>query len=519
MNNQYNPYDLYGNVTVGNKEKGFEMKNKDRIFSLFIALLIVPSVALTLWGGFNLGYTLSFIALALTFSIYLASKTVKFKIFPYICLLCSLGGAAVYSVSADGAVRFFLFLPVTVMLFIWFVYLGGYNLSSDYSLISAVFIGVFGSAFGSMGKSLAGVFSFGNKKGKGVGKALIGILCSIPTVLIVVALLRSSDAAFDGLLSKIGDSFGSFGTVVLKISVGLLVFPLAVSLGLGLKHNKREQKEWQIKGGIDKAIVISFLSVLSLVYVVYIFSQLAYFFSAFKGMLPLGEDITFASYARRGFFEMTVIAAINFALIGLAAVLVKRKENGKRNGFLNGIIVFIAMFTLLLIATALSKMFLYIENFGMTRLRILTSVFMVFLAVLFLAVLLRTFIKRVPVIKTGIVAAVVLLTVVGFADVDKTVAEYNLYAYETQITESLDVEAIGDLGTGGVPTLYKIYKNETYPIELRFAAREELVKKCERMYNVEYEEGKRKYIRESEAGDFNLSAHKAYEILELYIKD
>ena len=151
MNNQYNPYDLYGNVTVGNKEKGFEMKNKDRIFSLFIALLIVPSVALTLWGGFNLGYTLSFIALALPISIYLASKTVKFKIFPYICLLCSLGGAAVYSVSADGAVRFFLFLPVTVMLFIWFVYLGGYNLSSDYSLISAVFIGVIGSAFGSMG--------------------------------------------------------------------------------------------------------------------------------------------------------------------------------------------------------------------------------------------------------------------------------------------------------------------------------------------------------------------------------
>lgn len=513
----YDQNNLYIPVVQTKTVTGFEMKTKDRIFSVFIALLIIPFVVLTLWGGFNIGFTVSFVAFALLFSIYLANRTVKFRLFPWLCMLCSLCASAVYTASSDNAVRFFLLLPAVALVFIWLVYLGGYDVSDDYSVISAVFIGIFGSAFGSVGKSLKGVFYFGGKKSRGAGKILMGIACAIPAMLILVALLRSSDAAFDGLLTKIGNSFGNFGSVIFKINVGLLFFPFAVSLGLGLSKNKREQKKWCIKGGIDRSIVISFLSAISLVYVVYIFSQLAYFFSAFKGILPEGEDITFSSYARRGFFEMTVIAAINFILISLAALLSKKKENGKRSAVLNGLIVFIGMFTLLLIATALSKMFLYIGNFGMTRLRILTSVFMVFLAVLFIAVILRAFIKKIPVIKTGLIAAALLLTVVGFADVDTAVAKYNLYAYENGITETLDVEAIGDLGEGGIPTLYKIYKNKTYEYELRFTAREELIEDCEELYEVNYIEGKRVYERKREVGDFNLSKHKAYKVLDEYI--
>lgn len=501
------------------EKAGFEMKTKDRVFSLFVALLIIPFVVLTLWGGFNIGYTLSFITCTVMFSIYLLNKNVKFRLFPWLCVLVALTASAVYTVSSDTAVRFFLFFPLMGLVFIWLVYLGGYDISDDYSLVSAVFIGIFGSAFGSISKSLKGVFSFNVKKGKGIGKAMLGLACSVPAVLLVVTLLRNSDAAFDGLLSKIGDCFGNIGAVIFKSNVGLLFFPFIVSLGLGLAKNKRDQKKWCIKGGIDKTFVISFMSAIVLVYVVYILSQLAYFFSAFRGILPAGEDITFASYARRGFFEMTIIAAINFVLISLAALLVKKNENGKRNGFLNSIIVFIGIFTLLLIATALSKMFLYIENKGMTRLRILTSVFMVFLAILFIAVILRAFIRKIPVIKTGLVAAVIILTVVGFADVDRVVAQYNLFAYEKQYTESLDIRAIGDLGEGGIETLYYVFDNQNYEYELRFLARDELINACEEMYEINYVNDEIVYERKREIGDFNFSKHKAYEILDKFIAE
>ena len=49
------------------ENNGFTMEKKDRAFSLILALLIVPFVSLTLWGGFNVGYTLSFFAFLVLF--------------------------------------------------------------------------------------------------------------------------------------------------------------------------------------------------------------------------------------------------------------------------------------------------------------------------------------------------------------------------------------------------------------------------------------------------------------------
>lgn len=512
MYSENNIYEIKNEQKVYN---GFSMFLNDRVFSWFIAILIVPFVVLTLWGGFNSGYTLSTVSFVVLFTVYLANKNVKFKLFPYICFIMSQASAVMFTYSSDSAVRFFMFLMLTLSIFIWFSYLGGYDVSDDYSLISALFKGIFGSAFGSISKSLSSVFYSENKKKKGSGKIIAGVACAIPAMLILVSLLRSSDAAFDALLSKIGSAFGNFGSLLFKINVGLLFFPFVLSLGLGLAKNKREQKQWCINGKMDKAFTISFLSAISLVYVAYLFSQLAYFFNAFKGLLP--EGITYASYARRGFFEMTVIAAINFIFISLASMLTKKKENNKRSALLNAIIVFIAVFTLLLIATALSKMILYIKSFGMTRLRILTSAFMVFLAVLFIAVILRAFIKKIPVIKTGIIAATVILLILGFVDVDKTVAQYNLYAFEQKYTESLDVDAIGELGYGAVPTLYEIFKSDQYDFKLRISAKEELFKKAEKMYDIRNINGKTEYIIKKNAGSFNVSKYKAEKILEEFL--
>lgn len=496
--------------------KGFPMKSKDRIFSIFISLLIVPFVVLTLWGGFNSGYTFSAFSFIILFSAYLFSKKVKFKVFPYICLIVALCSAGVFTYSADFTVRFFLFWLLTLTTAIWLVYLGGYNVSDENSLVSSIFVGIFGSAFGSIGKSLISVFSPEKEKKKNIGKIFVGLACAIPAVSVLILLLRSSDAAFDALINKISQWFGDITSVIFKINAGLIFFPFIISLGIGLAKNKREERKWQYNGGIDKVFTISFLSAISLVYITYILSQFAYFFSAFKGLLPNGMD--HAYYARRGFFEMTIIAAINFVIISLASILTKKKENGKRSASLNILLLFIGVFTLFLIAVALAKMFLYIENFGMTRLRVLTSVFMVFLAILFMVVILRTFIKKIPVIKISIVAATLILLVIGYADVDKTIVNYNVYAFEKGFTEELDIEAIGDLGYGAVPTLYKIYKDENYPSEIRYTAREKLYEKAYEIYDVTIIDQVTTYEkREKKAGSFNLSRYKAEKILDEFL--
>ena len=512
MNNLNNVY--YKETKPENND--YKMEKKDRVFSLILALLCIPFVSLSMWGGFNAGYTLSVVIFLALFSVYLFNKKLKFKVFPYFSLVLSLCSAVMFTYSSDNAIRFFLFLLLTLNVFIWLIFLGGHDIADDSSFIFTVFGGIFGTAFGGLYKSLKAVFTTEAESKKGIGKVLVGVGCAIPAVIVLVALLRSSDAAFDGLFYEIGKHIGNFNGIILKIIMGAQLFPFAVSLGLGLAKNKKEKITYKINGNIDKVFVVSFLSAISFVYLIYIFSQFAYFFNAFKGLLP--EGLTIAVYARRGFFEMSAIAAINFVIISLALLLTKKKENGKRADFVNALILFIGVFTLLLIATAVSKMILYIDFFGMTRRRIFTSAFMVFLALLFIAVILRIYINKIPVVKFGIITATIILICIGFTDIDKTVAKYNLYAYEQGYIEDLDVEAMGDLGYGAVPTIYEIYKNEENPKNIRSAALKAIKKKAENMYEFKDVGGEIILERKTEIGSFNLSEYKAQKVFEDYYK-
>jgi hypothetical protein len=99
-----------------------------------------------------------------------------------------------------------------------------------------------------------------------------------------------------------------------------------------VKKNRYNQegnvKELQINRVFPIAGAVSFLTVISLTYLVYLFSQLAYFFSAFNGFLPEGYTRTASAFARRGFFEMFAICAINILIISIISAFSKR-EGGK----------------------------------------------------------------------------------------------------------------------------------------------------------------------------------------------
>ena len=186
----------------------------------------------------------------------------------------------------------------------------------------------------------------------------------------------------------------------------------------------------------------------------YLFSQLAYFFSAFKGFLPEG-DITYAQYARKGFFEMCVIAVINLLIVFLALLLAK-KENGKVCHTIKAIATFISVFTLIIIATAISKMVLYIGTYGMTVLRITTSSFMLFLSIVFISVILRIYINKVNIVKTALITAGVILLLLGTVNVNSVCARYNYESYKAERLEKIDVQQLYELGYEGIPYIAKL---------------------------------------------------------------
>ena len=130
---------------------------------------------------------------------------------------------------------------------------------------------------------------------------------------------------------------------------------------------------------------------------------------------------------------------------------------------------------------------------------------MVFLAIVFIALIFRCFNKKTPVLKTAFIAATCVLLIFGFGNVNRVVADYNVYAYKIGHLKSIDISTLAKQGTSGVPALYDIYK--TLP-EYRADAR----KKLENMYT-------KKYLKEREAGDWNVTDQIAYDILEKFAEE
>lgn len=319
----------------------------------------------------------------------------------------------------------------------------------------------------------------GSPRKRRLGRVLIGLGCALPVVCVVVPLLASSDAAFEGMLRSlslpemIGHGFAA--------ATGLFLALVLFSQLFCLPHSEPGTESRTTRPGrLDPVIVVSFLSALGLVYVLYLLSQGAYFFSGFRGLLPEGFSV--AAYARRGFFEMCGICVLNLTLVFLAMLFCRQRE-GKVPLAVRLICLFLCVFSLVLIATALSKMVLYMHSFGLTRLRILTSAFMGLLAVLFVTAILRLFTQRLRYGKVAVVAAAVLVIGLNFANVDGIVASYNVHAYQDGRLDSIDVQTLAGLSDAAVPYLAELL-DDADP-DVADQAREELRWRALYLFDVE----------------------------------
>lgn len=426
----------------------FDLTKSDMLFAIFSLAVGIFTAVFGIFGGFALGCTLSNVLIFLMFSIYLVKKK-SLNIFSVICGVLSLANSAVFITTANGSVRFF---GVVLSCLLTVVCLG--SVICEKTIGNRAVLSIFAvtlSTVGNIAISVKSLFSNGDGNRKSIGKALVGFICAVPVLLVVIPLLISSDEAFSGMISSI---FSNTSSSLFKIIFGVFISLFFISYGFSLKYKRFPNVKKSEFAGIENIYIISFLSAISFCYIFYLFSQLAYFFSAFKGFLPNGE-ITYAQYARKGFFEMCIIAVINLSMVFLSVLLAK-KQNGKMCAGIKLTATFISVFTLIIIATAISKMVLYIDAYGMTVLRVTTSAFMLFLAVVFTATILKIYINKINVVKTALITAGIVVLTLGSVNVNAVCAEYNYECYKNKKLENIDIGALYDLGDEGIPYVVKL---------------------------------------------------------------
>ena len=323
---------------------------------------------------------------------------------------------------------------------------------------------LFIAPFNKLGSLLQGMFSGRTKKsGAVLGKFIKGgLIAFIPTIL--VCGLLSYDRGFYRIIENMGsyidmdagNVFSNIWQLGLGIIVGQYVFRLFLaSSDKAVETTNEEECVAKIKS-IQKAHVITTLTAvlpIIFIYVIFFISQWGYYMSAFSGKLPTG--LSYAEYAREGFFQLCLVSFINMIII-VFVQLFMNAENSVVAKIKVGIVITYAVCTLILIATAMSKMSLYIESYGLTQKRVYSSWLMIVLALLFVVAVVKQFAKKLNAVAVSCAVVVVMFAGLSLSNVDGQIARYNVDRYLEGSLETVDVWAMRDLGDAAVPEMVRL---------------------------------------------------------------
>lgn len=302
-----------------------------------------------------------------------------------------------------------------------------------------------------------------NKKSKVLLASLCGVLAIIPLVLIVTSLLIQADDEFKTVINQITASIGEqFIRFLLRLIPAFLVGSYLFGLLYGNIEKRRvdtitAEKAVRFSRNCKRlpvAASITALCILCGVYLLFIGTQAVSLFSAFYNQRP--EGLTYAEYARHGFFELCQVVAINLGVMAVTSVFTVQKE--KKSKFLSFIQIVLCVETMLLIITAIRKMVMYIDRYGLTQKRVYTSYFMILLFVIF-CVLIVAQLRKINLTKSIVLTFVIGFLVLCYANVDGIIVKYNIDRYQNGTLQNIDLSTVYSSLDASKPYVFELYQS------------------------------------------------------------
>ncbi|MBE6719800.1 MAG: DUF4173 domain-containing protein [Ruminococcaceae bacterium] len=491
-----------------------EYKPFEKNDTLFFILTLITSFLLVdfaFFNGFKLGFTVAYYVLFALTTAYLYRRKNKISVFPLLCGALSLTGAATFTLYNNTLIN-------TIMLFLvlglYCIYVLGISVGFSHrsgsfkmliDLAESVVIDTFGGV-----ENVVGSAGASSKKNKKPLYILIGVAVSLPFLAVIIPLLAKSDAAFEALIGKIVLNIGKY---VLEIVISVIACPFIFSYLFNKRSDKKPKRT--AKSGnaqvIASPITVSFLSMISVTYCVYLLSQLAYFFSAFNGILPDDYEYTASAFARRGFYEMFAVCVINVGLIIAAGVLTKRTGK-KLSPAVKGLSCFISLFSGVLIVTVMQKMKLNISIYGLSVNRVLVTTLMIMIFIMLAFFILHIFAPKISYMQPIIIVCSAIFIALSFADSDALCARYNINAYKSGAIESLDTENIRMSSDSALPYLIELANDSDRVIANR--AMHEFVQYVFYSSDITFSDNKAKLVIDGSNNDlrsYNLARVNAYK--------
>ena len=188
-----------------------------------------------------------------------------------------------------------------------------------------------------------------------------GILLAIPVLIVFGALFASADAGFTRYATALTDLISP---EILQhiLLIGIFGWLGTSLLGVGSRRppaalvTTPEPAAKLSLGALETHVVLALLSAL---FVAFVVLQLGYLFGG-TDVIVNTSGLTVAEYARRGFFELVVVAALTLGLLLVFDATDCERHVLRRYGTM------LVVCVLVILASALQRLFLYTAAFGMT---------------------------------------------------------------------------------------------------------------------------------------------------------
>lgn len=278
---------------------------------------------------------------------------------------------------------------------------------------------------------------------RSAGPLVRGLLLSLPVLLVLVPLLASADAVFGKYVGELGkllqpERWAEQGgrLLLVLLTTWLVAGGLLAALTAKLVQKPARTDEERPLGFVEGMTV---LSSVALVFGAFLAVQFTYLFGGAARVLAV-PGLTYAQYARRGFFELVAVAVLTLALVLGMQALTRRTQAAHSRGFA-GLASLIVAQTLILLGSAWQRMAAYEAAYGATPTRFHVDTFILWLgaALLWLGVTLwsRHWSTRFAI--GGLACALGFVASLDLLNPDAQVARHNIARWEA--TGKLDVDA------------------------------------------------------------------------------
>jgi len=207
--------------------------------------------------------------------------------------------------------------------------------------------------------------------------AALGVTLAFPMLVVFGGLFTSADSVFRTVVA------GAFNVDFGDLMSHVVLFAIWGALVAGYFRGALIRSVLPAaagESGLSLGIIplATALGLVDLLFLVFVVIQLRYLFGG-ATLVVAADGLTYAEYARRGFFELVTASALVLPLLAGADWLLRNEPASQQRTF-RQLAVLLLLLLAVVMASALERMRLYVGAFGLSEIRLYATAFMLYLA-------------------------------------------------------------------------------------------------------------------------------------------